>query len=93
MANYTFSERKRSKSISSNQTTTNIFERIEYFLFVFLGGCIWSLIVVFGLKWIKFPFRRHLVLIGCVIIIPIIVIAYLLSLVDYPFKIDESKEE
>jgi hypothetical protein len=61
-------------------------ERILLLLFV---SGVWVSSVMFVLQWMRFPFRRHQVAVGCITAIPPLIFGSLLVAIDSAFDISD----
>ena len=59
---------------------------IEYYAFLILGGCVWCFAAWKILVWHKFPFHQYLLEVGCIMLLPIVLLAIILTITDRAMK-------
>lgn len=68
-------------------------EKMEYFIFLFVGSILWICVVRIALKWLQFPIHLHKVEVSLTYCIPILLLLALLSIVEYSVGRDTGKEK
>ncbi len=81
------SRRHKDADVSENKvvTTYGFVERLEFYGFLFFGGLMWYMLVFKLLDWHRFPYHSYTIEVCLIIGIPIILLAFLLSIMDTKF--------
>jgi len=58
------------------------FDRADYYIFFLGGALIWVIAVRFTLKFLRFPFHRHVLEIWLIYLVPVLVLFGLLVIID-----------
>lgn len=59
---------------------------LEYYFFLIVGSLAWTYGAISVLTWQKFPFHNHLLEVGAILLVPIMLLAGMLTLTDRTVK-------
>ena len=95
-ASSTRRERESPEVAESNGLATylyDLWEKLEFYVFLLVGSYSWYFIVFRVLDWHRFPFHLYTTELWLIVIVPIILILVMLYILDRVFTIAPTKED